>query len=79
MDIFKIFKKKEIQPLQIVEPLHPLQPLQPDLFTCHHCSHRFEVTNKMIFPTSVRLLYKEQYVTGKGVMCPQCKQNSIFG
>lgn len=49
------------------------------LFWCHHCGHGFTVESKDVFPTSVRLLYKDQFVTGKGVMCPKCKQNSIFG
>jgi hypothetical protein len=72
MKIFDFFKKKtEVSKLQF--------QVQPDLFTCHYCSHQFEVTDKMIFPTSVRLLYKDQFVTGKGVTCPKCHKDCIFG
>lgn len=73
MNIFKkIFKtKKEVD---IVD-----KKQCEDLFTCHYCKHQFETTPKMIFPTSVRLLYKDQYVSGKGVMCPKCNEVCIFG
>ena len=74
--ISNLFTKKQPEEIKTVQIL---ESLQPDLFTCHNCQHQFEVTDKMIFPTSVRLLYKDQFVIGKGVMCPKCKQNSIFG
>jgi hypothetical protein len=53
---------------------------QDNNFQCHYCHISFVVNpSKDIFPTSVRLLYKDQYITGKGVLCPHCKKTCIFG
>ena len=81
-DFFKrFFFKEEPQIQPDPDSYREKQPVRvnDNLFTCHHCQHQFKVQTKDIFPTSVRLLYKDQFVTGKGVMCPMCKQNSIFG
>ena len=75
MNIFNIFKKKE--PVKTLDSF-AVEPKE-DLFSCYHCHHYFKVTDSMIFPTSVRLLYKDQYVQGKGVTCPKCQKDSIFG
>jgi|WetSurMetagenome_2_1015567.scaffolds.fasta_scaffold942475_2 hypothetical protein len=76
MKIFDFLKRKkglsEGVELQQAEP-------SKDLFSCHYCQHQFEVTPKMIFPTSVRILYKDQFTQGKGVLCPNCKKTCIFG
>ena len=71
----KEVKETEKQPVLIQPVILP----EPELFTCHHCHYQFEVQSKDIFPVSVPVLYENNYVQGKGVLCPECKQNSIFG
>lgn len=48
-------------------------------FVCHYCNKEFTLLAKNIFPTSVRVLYQDNYVTGKGVLCPHCGQTCITG
>jgi len=50
-----------------------------DKFICHYCSKEFILLTKNIFPTSVRVLYKDCYTTGKGILCPHCGQTCITG
>ena len=78
-----LFRKQKVAILKTGEAFIPVQfeEVKPndDLFTCHYCQHQFEFQSKDIFPTSVRLLYKDQFVTGKGIKCPKCLKDSIFG
>jgi hypothetical protein len=48
-------------------------------FVCHYCHKGFLLLSQNIFPVSVRMLYKESYVQGKGVLCPHCGQTCITG
>jgi hypothetical protein len=48
-------------------------------FICHYCRKSFTLLSKNIFTTSVRLLYQDNYVTGKGVLCPYCLKACITG
>jgi len=82
----KFFYKKEDQYLPEVKKITdysainiPKAQVNENIFTCHYCGNRFEFQSKDIFPTSVRLLYKDQFVTGKGIKCPKCLKDSIFG
>jgi hypothetical protein len=52
---------------------------QNNLFQCHYCHNEFEVTSKMVFPVSVPMLYKDSFVQGKGIQCPNCLKNCIYG
>jgi hypothetical protein len=72
MNILNLFRKKTTEAVKEKTP-------EVFNFYCHHCNKGFNVTDLMIFPTSVRLLYKDQYVQGKGVTCPHCHKDSIFG
>lgn len=71
-----LFRKQKVAVLKTGETFIPVNE---NIFTCHHCGNRFEFQSKDIFPTSVRLLYKDQFVTGKGIKCPKCLKDSIFG
>lgn len=64
----------------IPTPFQEIPKPEGNLFTCHYCGYHFEVNPaKDIFPVSVPILYKNQYVQGKGVKCPECLKDCIFG
>jgi hypothetical protein len=68
MNILNLFKKKK-------------QVDQTETFTnsCHICKQRFNIDEKKIFPIQVQLMYKNEYITGKGYECPNCKNKIKIG
>jgi hypothetical protein len=58
---------------------HISDTLTDEKFACHYCHKEFMLQSKNIFPVSVRLLYKDSYVTGKGTICPYCQQVNVTG
>jgi hypothetical protein len=48
-------------------------------FSCHYCFKKFDIKENKIFPIQVKLLYKEEYITGKGYVCPHCKKECVIG
>jgi hypothetical protein len=68
---------KTIEELNAGKAISDLQ--EGEKFVCHYCEKEFTLLSQNIFPTSVRLLYKDSYVTGKGVLCPHCGKTCITG
>jgi transposase-like protein len=79
MKIFNIFKKKNVTIPEEIKVVTKEENENSDQFICHNCGYQFTVKAKDIFPTSVKLLYKDVSIIGKGVLCPKCKKTSIFG
>jgi hypothetical protein len=76
LEKLKFWKKKVVEPVTqaITQP-----EVKENLFICHHCGNRFEVTSKMQFPVSVPMIQCDRYVQGIGVQCPKCLKNCIYG
>jgi hypothetical protein len=73
--ILSLFKKEKV-----VKEVTTVEPIIDNLFGCPHCGHRFEVTAKMQFPTSVPKIGAEGYFyQGIGVLCPLCHKTLIYG
>lgn len=69
MKIFDFFFKSKIT------------ALKAEKFTnyCHVCKTGFNIDEKKVFPIQVQLMYKNEYITGKGYECPNCKNKIIVG
>jgi DNA-directed RNA polymerase subunit RPC12/RpoP len=79
-----IQKVKEIESKTVIDVVKVEQKAISDLqegekFVCHYCNLEFALLAKNIFPVSVRVLYQDNYVIGKGVLCPHCGQTCITG
>ena len=68
MNIFSFFKKSKI--FTKVEKF--------DTF-CPSCKKGINIDESKIFPIQVQLLYKSEFVMGKGYKCPNCGNNLIVG
>ena len=79
MSIFDIFKKQPNADLTDPVIKEELVNDSTNLFTCHYCNHKFEVTDKMQFPTSVASVDKQYFYQGIGVQCPKCFKDCIYG
>ena len=72
MNVLNIFKKKL--------PEVTSQQLQGDIFYCHYCQHPIDLDKVKIILVEVPVLYiSDNFTTGKGVACPECKKISITG
>lgn len=75
----KWFRKPEPEPEpELIQPEKPEEKMI-NPFCCHYCHKVFDVTSKMIFPMSVRALYKDYFFQGIGVKCPHCFKDCIYG
>jgi hypothetical protein len=71
------FWKKPVQWEQVTPEEAKPEEAKIDLFTCHYCNYRFEAKN--IFSMPVKSTDGAYFFQGKGVQCPKCLKNSIYG